>query len=114
MYDLVSFGPDGLGPCTSVECLLNASVETARTFMFEKSMMIEAGHGGAYDEMDGKMNDNMCENECYDMMQTMKFSSEKDSQEYLNSCMMKCSSGEMDHNGYPKDGTKGDYDTAND
>jgi hypothetical protein len=38
MLDVVSHGPDGLGPCTTVSCLLTASMEAARIFIFEKQM----------------------------------------------------------------------------
>jgi hypothetical protein len=41
MIDVVSRGPDGLGPCTTVECLLGASVEAARIYIWEMRMKHE-------------------------------------------------------------------------
>lgn len=38
MLEQVNNQPDGLGPCTTVDCLLRASVEAARIFIFEKQM----------------------------------------------------------------------------
>lgn len=43
MLDVVQNQPDGLGACTTVECLLNASVEAARIYIFEMKMKHEEG-----------------------------------------------------------------------
>jgi hypothetical protein len=51
MIDVVSRGPDGLGPCTTVECLLGASVEAARIYIWEMRMKHEQG---GYDNRPGK------------------------------------------------------------
>lgn len=39
MLDQVINYIDGQGPCTTVECLLTASIEAARIFILEKEMM---------------------------------------------------------------------------
>jgi hypothetical protein len=36
MLDMVANQPDGLGPCTRIDCLLNSAVEAARIFIFEQ------------------------------------------------------------------------------
>jgi len=41
MLDMVQNQPDGLGPCTTVACLLNSSVEAARIFIMEQRMKQE-------------------------------------------------------------------------
>lgn len=51
MLDVVSNQPDGLGPCTTVECLLRASVEAARIYIWEMKMKHETG---GYDNRPGK------------------------------------------------------------
>jgi hypothetical protein len=48
MMDQVINYMDGLGPCTTVECLLNASVEASRIFILEKQM--QGGDHGDYND----------------------------------------------------------------
>jgi hypothetical protein len=49
MMDQVINYMDGLGPCTTVECLLSASVEAARIFILERQMHGGSGeHGGEH------------------------------------------------------------------
>jgi hypothetical protein len=57
MIEIVKYGPDGAGPCTTVECLLTASVEASRVFLLNEQMhqaahqdMNHYGDYGAYGE----------------------------------------------------------------
>lgn len=45
---MVTYQPDGLGPCTTVECLLHASMEAARSFIFEQQMKASMHHEDNY------------------------------------------------------------------
>ena len=53
MLDVVQNQPDGLGPCTRVDCLLNSSMEAARIFIFEQQMRQEQmnNHGQYHDDV---------------------------------------------------------------
>ena len=112
MLDFIVNQPDGLGPCTTVECLLRASVEASRTYILEE-VIYKAQHGGEegyYDEHgdyheghydDGtyhedNMNGMPCEEMCFNDMENMRFTDKQAGEMYLEDCVGQCY---MDHEG---------------
>lgn len=100
MFDMVNNQPDGLGPCTSIPCLLESSARAARTFILEKQMTAAAQHtqyhdGMEYDETgyydaDGKYHDaagtasgDMCQEMCMYEVKEMGFTNEDAGMEFM-------------------------------
>jgi len=93
MLDYVKNPIDGFGTCTTVQCLVTAAFEAARTYMlakFEKQRHTDHGYYGAdgeYHETDGHYNDDgtyhtpssmeMCPEMCQRDMETMRFTDKK-------------------------------------
>jgi hypothetical protein len=109
MLDQVSNQLDGLGPCTTVVCLLEASINAARIYILEKQMQHQQQDHGYYGP-DGEYHDNEyhgdgeyhdgeyhqpataggCEEMCYMDMESMRFTDERAAKDYMKECMNNC------------------------